>query len=1159
MEDNDDKKGKDNLRDIARKRKDSIMNKIKSKIIMGAVLATLKLIPIIILGVLVFGIFSTITDWLLKLIQVQGTPKAIYSSLEVENDDLSKLVEIKGNENDGYYLDFVDGADEKIKKAVEKANKSPDSKGDLTEEMLKKFIKTEVVTQYPDLGGTVKDGTNQFQGTIKVRRITPNKEYGEVKVASSGETTKSEVTDVSNGNDTKVNNGENSDKQITVGIMAAYSTDSPGGRTPQTAKKQLKEEELTIKVANYIEQILSIYDNIKVVQIGSTVENNNVSNEGRLQAARDANVDALIGIEFNSTGDGTKYEDSNGIAIAYNKDGKSDNSQKLGNILIETVSKTMGLGKIVIDQNDSSNTLGSKDDIFPSVMVRGGYLTSEKDYITINSDYGLQNYAKGVVNGILQYFDIKNKGYGSIVTGESSISSTIESNVCDLKYVPLDIFEKHVSENPKQALKEFSLDSNSKIVTATWSYNNGTLEVKKNSSALDYKSVIGKYTMPMEYLIDWYIYTGGQSKFVMDLAQLSIDSQYIMMLEDNITTVKKVTVTSKYIEEKQKDDNGDYSISLNSQKWEEVENTEEITEKVSSKMELTYIDTWFMKFTNKLLIDQESNKIQKANGTVSENQTSSETNSLDEEEWTESEKVKDKETGKETEKIKYKKRETTTKVTIDTTNISNSYKTVESEGGSVSEEKFMKIFEIFEKDERTKELLQDGYLCEALEKSDKTSNMIDLTKYLLSKALHTDKYGEIDPEELFNLFKPAAFKSVGSKNGSSSGNGVSIQGCTLTKEEFISRAGSYMDRADYQTYLVEHADEFYDICTSNDINPCIAFAHACLETGYGSSDGCQYENNYFGMGHGNTQSSGKLYSSAAESIQDYCDWINNKIDSPSSRVQEFALEDSRFADSTSIYAIFDSYAFLGYTHIADEPDFDNPNSDYYVANGSNSGTGGRYYLPIMYGDKYREECGHPNGSDPTTTKEQADYSVYATNQRISIAENIFGTDCLIKTGGSGSSILDAAETIHSYMEENSYSYCILGGEDNTHSGECGLDSTFEESKTNHQLTCCATYVSWALQEAGAIDNSEHTNSSSALASLLESKGWKRIDDYNDLEAGDIVFMNFDSPNTIQHTQIYAGNNEWYNAGTDEAIKNSSPRSQGGYASEHFLFAYRISE
>ena len=67
-----------------------------------------------------------------------------------------------------------------------------------------------------------------------------------------------------------------------------------------------------------------------------------------------------------------------------------------------------------------------------------------------------------------------------------------------------------------------------------------------------------------------------------------------------------------------------------------------------------------------------------------------------------------------------------------------------------------------------------------------------------------------------------------------------------------------------------------------------------------------------------------------------------------------------------------------------------------------------------------------------------------------------------------------------------------------------------------------------------------------------------ITSYNDLQAGDIVFMTTNSSGSaIGHVQICAGDNQWYNAGSTDAIRRSSPYNDSSYARSHFVTAMRI--
>ena len=137
----------------------------------------------------------------------------------------------------------------------------------------------------------------------------------------------------------------------------------------------------------------------------------------------------------------------------------------------------------------------------------------------------------------------------------------------------------------------------------------------------------------------------------------------------------------------------------------------------------------------------------------------------------------------------------------------------------------------------------------------------------------------------------------------------------------------------------------------------------------------------------------------------------------------------------------------------------------------------------------------------------------------------------------GGSIISIADNMHKYMEANNYGYCVKtnGGLDECRKrGEAhGLNITFAASKNGSHHTCCATYVSWVLKEAGYLTDSEHTDSASALNSKLMSKGWQVITKSNQLQAGDIIYYS-------GHIEIYAGNGKVYGTGSGERIRGASP-------------------
>ncbi len=112
----------------------------------------------------------------------------------------------------------------------------------------------------------------------------------------------------------------------------------------------------------------------------------------------------------------------------------------------------------------------------------------------------------------------------------------------------------------------------------------------------------------------------------------------------------------------------------------------------------------------------------------------------------------------------------------------------------------------------------------------------------------------------------------------------------------------------------------------------------------------------------------------------------------------------------------------------------------------------------------------PNGSDPTTIAERADYAVYSCNQRINIAKAIFGDNCFVGSGGTlveaayevADHFLNSGVTVHyagsSVLEAtNNGRYCIF----NDIQG--AWDKPIQDPSRYGVI--CATYVSFSNMES----------------------------------------------------------------------------------------------
>lgn len=206
-------------------------------------------------------------------------------------------------------------------------------------------------------------------------------------------------------------------------------------------------------------------------------------------------------------------------------------------------------------------------------------------------------------------------------------------------------------------------------------------------------------------------------------------------------------------------------------------------------------------------------------------------------------------------------------------------------------------------------------------------------------------------------------------------------GCTISRDEFITAAQNYGE-----SILAGLAPQFYDICSKYNINPCVAYGWAALESGWGRS--AVNDKNLFQMGSYNGSTSGFTYPSYEAAIEDFCQWILAAADPSTSsyakaceRSQEYATVNNKFngKPENNIYVLFSRYSWVGYTH--------EPNARACIRNTYEFLNDGIY------------ECNHSD-SDETTLKERADYVQYTVELRLKVAEDVFGEDIFLGASGN---------------------------------------------------------------------------------------------------------------------------------------------------------------
>ena len=163
--------------------------------------------------------------------------------------------------------------------------------------------------------------------------------------------------------------------------------------------------------------------------------------------------------------------------------------------------------------------------------------------------------------------------------------------------------------------------------------------------------------------------------------------------------------------------------------------------------------------------------------------------------------------------------------------------------------------------------------------------------------------------------------------------------------------------------------------------------------------------------------------------------------------------------------------------------------------------------------------------------------------------------------------------------KGTYSNTIIGAAQEVHDDEIdwlyytehdkGLSSlkspVYLQLINSDKATCCASYVGCVLYASGYFSSEEIGNNfhqPHILNELLSNYGWQKITDKSEFQAGDIVFCDKDNDlSGIDHVQIYAGDNKWYNAGNTYDIQHSAPKQgRDNWDADYAVcWAYRATE
>lgn len=252
-------------------------------------------------------------------------------------------------------------------------------------------------------------------------------------------------------------------------------------------------------------------------------------------------------------------------------------SQKMLNLLKQQTRKNK-IPAGVPDGVQTANKTGELDTVENDAAI---VFKGDTPYVLVVMSSGLSDTSKARQDIVSISKIVYGDGAGDSSSNQQ-VSSKVNSKVYDLKFIPEEDFNKLVDNDDQEALKYFTLDKDWKLITATWNYSSGDggITINKNSP-ISYKTVVSKYTTPFEYLMDYYVDI-KDSDFITDFTDIIFDSELILAVQDNVSTTETRNDVSIVYDDGV---SGGGTSSVN------------VTESVSTKLELTYVDTWFVKFS----------------------------------------------------------------------------------------------------------------------------------------------------------------------------------------------------------------------------------------------------------------------------------------------------------------------------------------------------------------------------------------------------------------------------------------------------------------------------------------------------------------------------------------------------------------------------------
>ena len=390
-----------------------------------------------------------------------------------------------------------------------------------------------------------------------------------------------------------------------------------------------------------------------------------------------------------------------------------------------------------------------------------------------------------------------------------------------IKYIDSEKFDEMYSEyessGNRDVFKYFTLDEEGNAKIATWTKVTGVFTTQNGQRSIgeiqslydpryqqtsgggaafteytasitniNYKTMSEKYTMPFEYL--WALLVEGEDyDFVERVANLTYNTEFNIGIYDSINTstdVQKNYYTRTVSKTKSTTDSSGKTTTTTTHKSIPCIDTSTITTETDMvTYDIAYANTWIVEVWTKYVaknFNDETNKdvttMEGQKDNLSESELKDKLNEFEEDK--DKDKILESKEGeeilintpniKETEKTEITENENMT--TNEQTSINNSYERSTSDVREkvdidpATGDNFVKALR--ESDNAFRLLTNNGtikWLCEILEENEDTTDMVDLTKALIQKALHPDEKIDFD----FSVFSPGSFNNFDSIYGNS--------------------------------------------------------------------------------------------------------------------------------------------------------------------------------------------------------------------------------------------------------------------------------------------------------------------------------------------------------------------------------------------------------